>query len=102
MLFTVNQQTIEYLIVRTLADALRDIGVVTWNIDARITMEVVGPKHLNVVAHTANYLRKIASKYSFNLNHIIIVGHSEGGHLALCLLRGIDCYLITNCMCNNQ
>jgi len=37
------------------------------------------------VAKGADYLRNVASNYHLNLNRVIAMGHSSGGHLALWL-----------------
>ncbi len=68
-----------------LADALRDIGIATWNIEyRRIDNEGGGwPGTFEDIAHATDFLRKIADHYSLDLTHLIIIGHSAGGHLAL-------------------
>lgn len=37
------------------------------------------------MGNAADFLRKIANKFSLDLNRVIVVGHSAGGHLALWL-----------------
>lgn len=70
-----------------LADALRDQGYATWNIEYRREDNKGGgwPGTFEDVAHATDFLQKIASKYSLDLNRVIAVGHSAGGHLALWL-----------------
>jgi acetyl esterase/lipase len=69
-----------------LADALRDQGVATWNVEYRGIDNGGGwPVTFQDVAAAADYLTKIAVKYSLDLHHVIAVGHSAGGHLALWL-----------------
>lgn len=70
-----------------LADALRDLGFATWNIEYRGLDDKGGafPGTFEDVANAADYLRTIATKYSLDLNKIIVIGHSAGGHLALWL-----------------
>ncbi|MGB6976971.1 MAG: alpha/beta hydrolase [Gammaproteobacteria bacterium] len=70
-----------------LADALRDMGIATWNIEYRREDNKGGgwPGTFEDVAHSADFLRKIARKYSLDLNRVIVIGHSAGGHLALWL-----------------
>ncbi len=70
-----------------LADALRDLGVATWNIEYRRADEKGGgwPGTFLDVAHAADYLKKIAHSHCLDLNRVIAMGHSAGGHLALWL-----------------
>ncbi|MDP3560454.1 MAG: alpha/beta hydrolase [Legionellaceae bacterium] len=70
-----------------LADALRNIGVATWNIEYRRVDQPGGgfPGTFLDVAQAADYLREIAPKYHLNLDKVVVVGHSAGGHLALWL-----------------
>lgn len=70
-----------------MADALRDYGIATWNIEYRRADSKGGgwPGTFKDVANATDYLPKIAKKYSLNLNRVIVIGHSAGGHLALWL-----------------
>lgn len=70
-----------------LADALRDEGIATWNIEYRSVDQEGGgwPGTLQDVAQAADYLKTIAEKYHLDLSHVIVVGHSAGGQLALWL-----------------
>lgn len=70
-----------------LADALRDNGVATWNIEYRREDDPGGgwPGTFQDVAHAADFLRQIAPKYSLDLGRVVTIGHSAGGHLALWL-----------------
>jgi acetyl esterase/lipase len=69
-----------------LADALRDMGIATWNIEYRSIDNGGGwPGTFTDVANAANYLNRIANQYPLDLNKVIIIGHSAGGHLALWL-----------------
>jgi acetyl esterase/lipase len=70
-----------------LADALRKMGIATWNIEyRRIDHEGGGwPGTFKDVADAADFLRQIDKKYSLDLNKVIVIGHSSGGHLALWL-----------------
>lgn len=71
----------------TLADALRDIGFATWNIEYRRVDNDGGgwPGTFEDIANAADYLRNIKDTYSLDLNRVIVIGHSAGGHLALWL-----------------
>ena len=70
-----------------LADALRDAGFATWNIEYRRTDNPGGgwPNTFLDVARATDHLRMIAEPYALDLTHTIALGHSAGGHLALWL-----------------
>ncbi|OGT53361.1 MAG: hypothetical protein A3E84_01085 [Gammaproteobacteria bacterium RIFCSPHIGHO2_12_FULL_42_13] len=70
-----------------LADALRDIGIATWNIEYRSIDNNGGgwPGTFTDVAHAADFLHHLANKYSLDLKRVIVIGHSAGGQLALWL-----------------
>lgn len=67
--------------------ALTDAGVATWNIEYRRVGNAGGgwPGTVEDAARATDYLREIAGKYSLDLNRVVAVGHSAGGHLALLL-----------------
>jgi len=69
------------------ADALRDAGVATWNVEYRRNDDPGGgwPGTFHDVARAADHLREIAGKYNLDLKRVVAVGHSAGGHLALWL-----------------
>lgn len=69
------------------ADALRDQGVATWNIEYRQVDNPGGgfPGTFQDVGHAADYLRQLAPKYQLDLKRVVAVGHSAGGQLALWL-----------------
>jgi len=70
-----------------LSAALAEDGVATWSVEYRRVGNQGGgwPGTFNDVALAADHLRKIAKTYSLDLNRVIGVGHSAGGHLALWL-----------------
>jgi acetyl esterase/lipase len=70
-----------------LSDALRECGIATWNIEYRATDQSGGgwPGTFTDVGQAADYLREIAKMHGLDLNHVIVIGHSAGGHLALWL-----------------
>lgn len=70
-----------------LARDLAERGIAAWNIEYRRIGDVGGgwPGTLQDAALAADYLRTIASTYALNLQRIVAVGHSAGGHLALWL-----------------
>lgn len=67
--------------------ALAEAGIATWNIEYRRVGNSGGgwPGTFEDTAHAADFLREIAPKYSLDLNRVIAIGHSAGGHLALLL-----------------
>src|SRR5215510_6678301 len=70
-----------------LSQALAEAGVATWNIEYRRIGNQGGgwPGTFEDVARAADHLRKIAKQYQLDLDRVIAVGHSAGGHLALWL-----------------
>lgn len=70
-----------------LSAALTEAGFATWNIEYRRVGNAGGgwPGTFEDAARATDYLREIADKYSLDLNQVIAVGHSAGGHLALLL-----------------
>jgi acetyl esterase/lipase len=70
-----------------LADAFRDMGIATWNVEYRREDDKGGgwPGTFEDVAHAADFLRTIAKQYSLDLNHVVAVGQSAGGYLVLWL-----------------
>ncbi|MFC1683417.1 alpha/beta hydrolase family protein [Candidatus Zixiibacteriota bacterium] len=68
-----------------LSDALRRIGIATWNIEYRLVDNPGGgwPGTFLDVAHATDHLRVIAKIYTLDLERVIIIGHSSGGQLAL-------------------
>jgi acetyl esterase/lipase len=71
-------------------DLARDLvmrGIAVWNIEYRRLGETGGgwPATLLDVARAADYLRVLAPIYGLNLERVVSIGHSAGGHLALWL-----------------
>ena len=68
-----------------LADALRDAGIATWNIEYRRLDNPGGgwPGTFADVASGIDKVRDIAQMHLIDLTRVITVGHSAGGHLAL-------------------
>ena len=67
------------------ADALRDAGVATWNIEYRRLDDPGGgwPGTLRDVADGVDALRGLAGRFPLDLSRVVVAGHSAGGHLAL-------------------
>jgi acetyl esterase/lipase len=70
-----------------LSEALAEAGVATWSVEYRRVGNRGGgwPGTFEDVALAADHLRKIAKTYQLDLDRVIAVGHSAGGHLALWL-----------------
>src|SRR5262249_8283189 len=70
-----------------LAANLTEAGVATWSIEYRRIGNTGGawPGTFEDAAHAADHLRELAKKYPLDLNHVVAIGHSAGGHLALWL-----------------
>lgn len=68
-----------------LADALRDAGLATWNVEYRRLDQPGGgwPGTFNDIAAAVDVVRTLAREHPLDLTKVITVGHSAGGHLAL-------------------
>lgn len=68
-----------------LADALREEGIATWNIEYRRIDNPGGgwPGTFQDIIAAVDILPSIARKYSLDLSHVIVIGQSAGGHFAL-------------------
>ncbi len=64
---------------------LRNHGVAVWNLEyARIGHETGGwPGTFEDIADGMDHLRAVAETYPLDLDHLVVTGHSAGGHLAL-------------------
>ncbi len=70
-----------------LCAALRQAGVATWNVEYRGIGDPGGawPGTFQDVARAAGHLRALAPAHNLDLDRVVIIGHSAGGHLALWL-----------------
>ncbi len=70
-----------------LCAALALEGVATWNLEYRRTGETGGgwPMTFQDAAAGADYVQVLAEAYPIDLERIVAMGHSAGGHLALWL-----------------
>jgi acetyl esterase/lipase len=82
-----DERAVALDLLRPLAAALTEQGVATWNLEYRRVGNAGGgwPGTFVDVAHGADYLRKIASENRLDLNRVLAMGHSAGGHLAMWL-----------------
>jgi acetyl esterase/lipase len=66
-----------------LCQAITDLGFATWNIEYRRIGNGGGyPNTFIDVVNAVNHLRVIAPQYNLDLDRVIVMGHSAGGHLA--------------------
>jgi acetyl esterase/lipase len=74
-------------IMNWIADDLRRRGIAVWNIDYRGVDRPGGgyPGSFQDAAAAADALRAHAREYRLDLDRVVAVGHSAGGHLALWL-----------------
>src|SRR5215813_8632222 len=70
-----------------LSAALTEAGVATWSVEYRRVGNQGGgwPGTFEDVSRAADHLRTLAKTYPLDLNRVIAIGHSAGGHLALWL-----------------
>ncbi len=68
-----------------MGDALKAEGIATWNIEYRRLGEPGGgwPGTYLDVGRAVDHLRILADAHQLDLDRVVIVGHSAGGHLAM-------------------
>jgi acetyl esterase/lipase len=73
--------------VSSLAAALTETGVATWSVEYRRVGDDGGgwPGTFLDVAAAADHLVELAEEFHLDLDRVVAVGHSAGGHLALWL-----------------
>jgi acetyl esterase/lipase len=66
-------------------DELTKAGIATWNLEYRRIDSPGGgwPNTFNDIGLGVDHLKKISESYNLDINRVIIIGHSSGGHLAL-------------------
>ncbi|KMM35808.1 alpha/beta hydrolase [Guptibacillus hwajinpoensis] len=71
-------------IMREVAEDLTKSGFATWNIEYRRTGQEGGgyPGTLTDAAQATDYIRELAKSFPLNLEKVVTIGHSAGGHLA--------------------
>ena len=74
-------------LLRPLAAALVENGIATWNVEYRRLGNDGGgwPGTYEDVAHATDFIRELAPTHHLDLQRVVLVGHSSGGHLALWL-----------------
>src|SRR5438270_4729711 len=70
-----------------LCDALTKSGVATWNLEYRRVGNSGGgwPGTFEDVSSGFAFLRQVSKQHHLNENRVMVLGHSAGGELALCL-----------------
>ncbi|RFF27446.1 MULTISPECIES: alpha/beta hydrolase [unclassified Wenzhouxiangella] len=73
--------------VAPLADDLREAGVAVWSLEYRRLGEPGGgwPGTFDDIVAGFERLDRLARHHPLNLDHVVLLGHSAGGHLALWL-----------------
>ncbi len=68
-----------------MADALKADGIATWNVEYRRLGEAGSgwPGTYQDVGRAMDHLRELAAEHDLDLDRVVIVGHSAGGHLAM-------------------
>ncbi len=72
--------------IEPLAVALATQGYATWNVEYRRTGPGGGggwPETFDDVARAIDFLADLAAEHPLDLDHVVVAGHSAGGHLAL-------------------
>src|ERR1043166_8512394 len=80
-----DERAVALDLVRPLAAALTEAGIATWNLEYRRLGNAGGgwPGTFQDVAHGTDYLRHIARENRLDLNRVVAIGHSAGGHPAM-------------------
>jgi acetyl esterase/lipase len=74
-------------LVRPIAAALTAEGIATWNLEYRRVGNEGGgwPGTFQDLSRGADHLRALAAEHRLDLNRVVAIGHSAGGHFALWL-----------------
>ena len=78
----------DYTLMSDLAAGLTDRGIAAWNIEFRRLRGRGGwPATFDDVRNAINHLSAIADEHPIDLDRVVVMGHSSGGHLALWAAR---------------
>ena len=68
-----------------MADALKAMGIASWNIEYRRVGDAGGgwPGTYVDVGRAIDYFRTLAGRHNLDTGRVVIMGHSAGGHLAM-------------------
>jgi len=86
-LANMDERAVAMDMIRPVAAALTDAGIATWNVEYRRLGNAGGgwPGTFQDVAHAADFVRTLARDHELDLNRVVAIGHSAGGHLAMWL-----------------
>jgi acetyl esterase/lipase len=82
-----DDRAVSLELLHPLAAAFAEMGIATWNLEYLRLGNAGGgwPGTFDDVARGADHLRKIARENRLDLNRVVAMGHSSGGHLAMWL-----------------
>ena len=82
-----DERAVALDLLRPMAAALTALGIATWNLEYRRLGNAGGgwPGTFQDVARGADHLQNIAGESRLDLNRVVAIGHSAGGHLAMWL-----------------
>lgn len=68
-----------------MADALKESGIATWNVEYRRLGQPGGgwPGTYLDIGRAIDHVRELAGEHRLDLGRVVLVGHSAGGHLAM-------------------
>lgn len=74
-------------LLRPLSVALAERGIATWNVEYRRLGNDGGgwPGTYEDLARATDFVRELAPKHRLDIQRVVLVGHSSGGHLAFWL-----------------
>jgi acetyl esterase/lipase len=80
-----NRYGLDYIV--PVCEALTAVGIATWNLEYRRIGDSGGgwPGTFEDVSAGAEHLRSLSAEFNLDLNRVVTVGHSAGGHLAFWL-----------------
>lgn len=80
-----NRYGLDYIV--PVCEALTAAGIATWNLEYRRLGDSGGgwPGTFEDVRAGAEHLKSLSSEFQLDLNRVVAVGHSAGGHLAFWL-----------------
>jgi acetyl esterase/lipase len=74
----------DYHFMDNFSNAITDLGYATWNIEYRaIGTGGEWPVMFQDLNKAVDYVRTLGQTYPLDLNKVIVIGHSAGGHIAL-------------------
>lgn len=74
----------DYHFMDNFSNAITDLGYATWNIEYRaIGTGGEWPVMFQDLNKAVDYVRTLGQAYPLDLNKVIVIGHSAGGHIAL-------------------